>query len=342
MFRDASQRILLRSLTLKTNVKETHILLEESPHFASYVTRLVVRQGATTIKSQHKSVEQVLGKLTNVRYCIIFASQQNPTFTSTLLDFLARQPLRELTVISRDAVPQAIILHLITTAPIITFALMPLRKDQDPIMFSVEIPGPRPPRAEDLMVLEMENYMGDLYDFLAQPQLKSYTSMLRRLFISFFLFRDINTGVKLLLATAPQLEHLHLQVEFSLVLPQIMTPWFSDLISSTLSTSPLLADIVVSFMPITSGQRAALGPIFVDVLSPTLDVALAAHPRRPAIRWRHDFKGCDERSSAEILAQFTAGVQTAMPKAHEERRLVVEKYQHDRGRMRRLLGPRSI
>jgi hypothetical protein len=35
--------------------------------------------------------------------------------------------------------------------------------------------------------------------------------MLRRLFISFFRFRDINTGVKLLLATAPQLEHLHLQ-----------------------------------------------------------------------------------------------------------------------------------
>jgi hypothetical protein len=212
MFRDASRRILLRSLTLKTNVKETHILLEESPHFASYVTRLVLGQGATSIKSQHKSVEQVLGKLTNVRYCIIFASQQNPTFTSTLLDFLARQPLRELTVISKDAVPPAIILHLITTAPIITFALMPLRKDQDPIMFSVEIPGPRPPRAEDLMVaLEMENYMGDLYDFLAQPQLKSYTSMLRRLFISFFRFRDINTGVKLLLATAPQLEHLHLQ-----------------------------------------------------------------------------------------------------------------------------------
>ncbi|KAJ7360854.1 hypothetical protein DFH08DRAFT_951494 [Mycena albidolilacea] len=121
-----------------------------------------------------------------------------------------------------------------------------------------------------------------------------------------------------------------------------MTAWFSDLISSTLSPSPLLADIIVSFMPMPSGQRAALASILDRVLSPTLDVALAAHPRRPAIRWRHDFKGFDEGSSAEILAQFTAGVQTAMPKAHEERRLVVEKSQDNRERMRRLLGPRSI
>ncbi|KAJ7360853.1 hypothetical protein DFH08DRAFT_360325 [Mycena albidolilacea] len=218
MFRDASQRILLRSLTLKTNVKETHILLEESPHFASYITRLVIERDATSIKSQYRSVEQVLSKLTNVRYCIMmgtFASQQNPTFTSTLLDFLAREPLRELTVISGDAVPPAIILHLITAAPIITFALASLRKD--PIMLSDENTGPQPPRVEDLSYQWNGKLYGRALRLLAQPQFKSYTSTLRRLFISFF--PDTNTGVKLLLATAPQLEHLHLEGLGSLMNP---------------------------------------------------------------------------------------------------------------------------
>ncbi|KAJ7360771.1 hypothetical protein DFH08DRAFT_800214 [Mycena albidolilacea] len=129
MFRDASQHILLCSLALKTNVKETHILLEESPHFASYITHLVIKPDATNIKSQPKSVEQVPSKLTNVHYYIMmgtFTSQQNPMFTSTLLDFLVWQPLRKLTVISGAALPPAIILHLITTVPIITFTLVSL------------------------------------------------------------------------------------------------------------------------------------------------------------------------------------------------------------------------
>jgi hypothetical protein len=58
-----------------------------------------------------------------------------------------------------------------------------------------------------------------------------------------------------------------------------------------------------------------------------LDAALAVHPRRPVIRWQLDFdKHQDEAVRTDILARFAAAVETGMPNAHEERRLVFEEY----------------
>ncbi|KAJ7360841.1 hypothetical protein DFH08DRAFT_1073999 [Mycena albidolilacea] len=177
MFRDASQRILLRSLTLTENI--THLSISLGPFV-----------DATSIESQHKSFEQVLGKLTNI-----------PTFTSALLDFLGRQPLRELRVLSSIVVPETTILRLLTMAPITTFAQVHVQTD--PILLSAES---RQPRVE-----ELTSSLGSGPVFTpALPLLRS--------------------------------------VEFSLAFHQIATPWFLDLVSSTLSISPVLNDVIISIL----------------------------------------------------------------------------------------------
>jgi hypothetical protein len=99
--------------------------------------------GAASIESQHKSIEQVLGKLTNVRHCTMtrVSHSQILAFTSALLDFLGRQPLRKLRVLSSIGVPATTILRLLTMAPIITFAQVHVQTD--PMLLSDESQQPR-------------------------------------------------------------------------------------------------------------------------------------------------------------------------------------------------------
>ncbi|KAJ7871138.1 hypothetical protein B0H14DRAFT_223676 [Mycena olivaceomarginata] len=346
-FRDASQRILLRSFTVKQNIEEAHTLLEESPHIAAFITRLVIRvdwlvDEASIEKISH-SLHLIFGKMVNVRQCILGGTfPKSGTFTSALLDFLARQPLRELNVFLWNGIPAATIQGFLTIAPVISFSQSGV--EENPRLLS-DNPQHKP-KVEDLFV-DDAGPVRQVCDLIAQPQFKWYTSTLRLLSIPSL---DNAAGMKLLVATASTLEHLHLErihgtvlpptlpllrsIHFSLIFFYNASPRFWDLISSTLTTSPLLTSLIISFeiMPRHGGTLNA-------ALLTNLDTALAAHPRRPVIRWRLDLEHYRKKMlKAAIIARFAAAAETGMPNAHEERRLVFEEYAYGPERWRRSTG----
>ncbi|KAJ7360915.1 hypothetical protein DFH08DRAFT_800329 [Mycena albidolilacea] len=344
-FRDSSQRILLRSFTVKQNIEEAHTLLEESPHIAAFIARLVIRVDwlvdEASIEKISPSLHLILGKMVNVRQCILRGTfLESGIFTSALLDFLARQPLRELNVLFWDGVPAATIQGFLTIAPIISFSQ--LRAKENPRLLS-DNPQHKP-KVEDLFVGQTAH---EVCDLLAQPRFGWGISTLRRLAIPSL---SSAPAVKLLVATTPTLEHLHLggiygtvlpptlpllrSIHFSLDFPYNAKPWFWDLISSTLTTSPLLTSLIISLedMPRDVGTPNA-------ALLTNLDIALAVHPRRPAIRLRLDLERYRNKMlEAAIIARFAAAAETGMPNAHEERRLVVEEYACGPERWRRSTG----
>ncbi|KAJ6457248.1 hypothetical protein C8R45DRAFT_1110519 [Mycena sanguinolenta] len=117
IFRDASQRMLLWSLTLAPgNVDKAQTLLAESPHVATHITRLIIRSPKagvidTELETVQQNIQAVLDQLTNVRQCIINGIHgSDTTFILTLFEFLVRQPLHELNVLGWGDVPSATIL----------------------------------------------------------------------------------------------------------------------------------------------------------------------------------------------------------------------------------------
>ncbi|KAJ7236047.1 hypothetical protein B0H12DRAFT_131279 [Mycena haematopus] len=140
MFRDASQRVLLRSLTLKGDMQAAHTLLVESPHVATYITRLSIRfplsqgLGMAKIEALQPTIQKIMVKLVNVHQCILNFWEdldQTPALVSTLFDFLERQPLRELHVRDASGVSPASLLRLLTTAPVVFFFDVHVDRDPD-------------------------------------------------------------------------------------------------------------------------------------------------------------------------------------------------------------------
>ncbi|KAF7347161.1 hypothetical protein MVEN_01470600 [Mycena venus] len=351
MFRETSQRILLRSITLPQNLKEAHTCLEESPHVASYITLLIVRLPPA---SDIASLQQILqvATLMNVRKCVLHrmhdgfrASYHTPALTATLLDFLARQPLHELHLSIATVVPPTVVLRLLSMAPCISFYRVSVEKDGGTSLDTFRSP-PNTPKLEDLVV---ETGADDVHKLLALPQSKSCTSTLRR--FSVYSLDYLNPSVQLICAAASTLEHIQLHIrvpilppalpllrsaKFFVIMDRQPAHWL-DFVSATVSTSPLLTDIALSFTPISKETWKDGHTRFFDrtPLAP-LDTALAAHPARPTIRWRVDFH--HENDSADIFAEFTTTVENAMPKMREEKRLVLERYNRFAERTRRMMG----
>ncbi|KAF7341005.1 hypothetical protein MSAN_02085900 [Mycena sanguinolenta] len=194
--------------------------------------------------------------------------------------------------------------------------------------------------------------MPDFYELLAHPQFK-LASVLRRLYI--VQAHDawpIVHGPKLMSIAAPTLEYLYLgglrhlvilpelpslrTVAFRVVFDHRQWNWFMEIISSVIRTSPLLADITISLR----GYRTSLASIS-EALG-TLDASLAVHPRHPVIRLRPDLRtmsiATGQCENARFLAEFTTSIQIAMPQMHKQGRFVVETYDHDMERIRRLPG----
>ncbi|KAJ7360920.1 hypothetical protein DFH08DRAFT_842538 [Mycena albidolilacea] len=311
----ASQRLLLSSFTLNQNITgeasilAAHALLEESPHIANYITRLSIRLewfvDEASIQNLQGSLQQILGKMVNVRQCILSGSfHHTPTFISALFDFLTRQPLRELNVNLWTEISAVTILRFLTIAPVVSFREVVINQD----LTALSDLSQHTPKVEDLFI---DRSAPQIYELLAQPQFKSFTGTLRHLFVPSL------SAVQLLVATAPMLEHLHLEDLSGTILPppfpllrscdfsfpfHTFNPQFWVLISSMLGTSPLLVNLVISLeiVPRRCTSNA--------VLLTNLDTALAAHPRRPHVRWRLYLKKCrNEAVRAKFLARFDKG-----------------------------------
>ncbi|KAJ7857560.1 hypothetical protein B0H13DRAFT_1158878 [Mycena leptocephala] len=261
MFCERSQRIILQSLTLRSphsNFGRVHALLEESPHIAAYITHLTIRLRWDTPAADIQSLQQILGKLENVRRCTIggmsflfsLGYYHSPTFQSVLLDFLAHQPLRELYVQFTNA-PPAIILRLFTIAPpMLFFSSVGVKAESEDPMLGAQKNAPK----IDHLVLGQSTRK--VHQLLTRPQLESYTQGLRRLSI----FPHHDPSNKLLFRTAETLQYINFNlgpaiptpdipvpplpllrsVAFSLPLCNHTIPRFSDFISTILGAAPYL------------------------------------------------------------------------------------------------------
>ncbi|KAF7326607.1 hypothetical protein MSAN_02504300 [Mycena sanguinolenta] len=128
--RGPSQRVLLRSLALDTSHIQRHAalsaLLTESPHIATYVSKLVLRVSFSD-KRTVGSLQDVLARFTNVRRCTIAGEYSTERWDPvsplcpTLLDFIQRQPLTELHLFFLQSIPIPAFALFVSSAPTVTF-----------------------------------------------------------------------------------------------------------------------------------------------------------------------------------------------------------------------------
>src|ERR1700712_2948034 len=143
-----------------SNFEGISTLLEESPHIAVYVTRLIVEVPPDSPPADIENLQRILCALVNVRIFIIGelrdvfdTKYHTPSFPSTLLDFLGHQPLRELHVEYTDRVPMAIFLHMLTAAPVISLHNVSVKQDLDePVSSLPDFPHHTHCKVEDLIL----------------------------------------------------------------------------------------------------------------------------------------------------------------------------------------------
>ncbi|KAJ7617167.1 hypothetical protein FB45DRAFT_1007777 [Roridomyces roridus] len=126
LFRYPSQRRLFRFLTLNgwatpPNYNAVSTLLDESPHIAAYFTHLrVVLPDEGPSIPDIGSLKHALSKISHVRWCMLDGGRL--AFHAPFLRFLARQrSLRELHIDSFSAIPQDVMLEILTAAPGLSF-----------------------------------------------------------------------------------------------------------------------------------------------------------------------------------------------------------------------------
>ncbi|KAJ6619722.1 hypothetical protein B0H10DRAFT_1142934 [Mycena sp. CBHHK59/15] len=377
--RNASQRILFRSLTLGKRGDmyppgygaALCALLKDSPHVTKYISRLVIYTPPSYhSRSAERSAEELpnigvaLSKLVNVRRCIIHGSlfyweQLTPEFSSTFLDFIARQALRELHVISIQDIPLPAFVRLITAAPLLSFSLVSIKD-------SVEHPPtivPANGSAIDKLILDTNAL--SVSDYLVRPEFTPYTATLRHLGT---ISNDVNNN-KLIFSSARTLQHLRLyfpgpqaaairlpslpalqSLELSTAYRFHGLAWLLSTIYSVVNrtTTPLLTELILTFFPgapripcslpqniphhcLANCQTAAYrsdttGPVPDPVFLNALDATLAEHPAGPSVRWRLTCVDDDIP-----FADFMSAVQRGMPTADAKGRLVVQQYARQDG-----------
>ncbi|KAF7341012.1 hypothetical protein MSAN_02086900 [Mycena sanguinolenta] len=346
MFRGASQRVLLSSLTLRRrNAKTAYARFIESPHIAAYITRLRIWLEPIAVDGdnlpQSSNLQPILDKLMNVRECAMTLNSPLRRISNFFFDFLARQPLRKM-IVTRSIALSDSILGLLAIAPVICFADVVMIENDYSVLASGD-PDPGPllldnnlqytPRVEELIFDDVVDPI--FYERLAHPKIK-LGSTLRRLSLMQAEYAVVHSP-QFMSVVAPTLEHLCLGgVADFFALPMLPSLcsigfhsfhhwnlWLPNVILDVARTSPLLVDIAVSFLYSL--------PLVPNEVLTILDVALAAHPKHPVLRWRVDLRSApgNESGDATVFAQFASGIQTAMPRTNEEGRVVLEKYDYD-------------
>ncbi|KAJ6571473.1 hypothetical protein B0H19DRAFT_1130051 [Mycena capillaripes] len=332
-FRYSSQRILLRYLTLgdwargpKTSCRAVSIFLQESPHIAAYITCLKIYLSiAATSSEERESLLNILRLLPNVRRCIVDGdsarylwSDLTEQIVSVLLDFLARQPLRDLHVLALLRVPLPAFFHLLRAAPTIYFFDVSIAGDPG------DLPALPPPHPSSMTRLGLAVRCQTICKLLARPQLAFYTAALRHLEVR--LDNSYVHGRALICSSAHTLSRLHFNcraastvfpddtlsylpvlryIEFRIELCAYTNPWFANVILAILvpNAAPALAELVVTF-PVQIIE-SDLPPGISSNLLHALDAGLVAHPAAPSITWRLDLLDEDHHPD---LTDFVASI----------------------------------
>lgn len=198
LIRVASQRILLRSLTLRVsdgtsrrsqrpaNHAAACELLSESPHIAHYITHLNVQLlNVCADPSAVDILEEVFARLTSVRHCTLKAEPNQAigeaTFRwvdvmpATFTDFLSLQQLQELRVERISAIPLPVFSRLLGSTPLLS--LLHVSPE------ALEYPSGRPLYHPTVETLILNSECKRVVELLCCPPFKSYTATLRHLSI---------------------------------------------------------------------------------------------------------------------------------------------------------------
>ncbi|KAJ6517277.1 hypothetical protein C8R47DRAFT_250978 [Mycena vitilis] len=346
-FRYPSQRILLRSITVKfwdswpsKSPSAVIALFEESAHIVPYITRLTISLRFPTL--EFEGLEHIFSLLVNVRRCAISSFGQEIAFTRTMagpfLPFLARQPLRELHLAKLSDFPVADFLRM---APSISFTAV------TPSLAMADAPAEASPVIRDLVLHPGSDA---LVAFFSTPPVRpSVSALSRRLSV----VPDKSHANPLVTLAARCLEHVHFNCITTLESPMQLHPLpllhllefrvsflkhdyhlvlnpIVDTITYILTsnTSPTLAKITLHFPSWKDRLKLPLLPMTA------MDEALTAHPS-VHLRWRMNFN-VDERERRQtrfpgadyLVSRYTLqnSVRQALPLAHARRRLLVEEY----------------
>jgi hypothetical protein len=360
--RHTSQRILFNSLTIDIkNFTAIRDLLTRSPHIAHYVTS----QRALLAGLDVESFGRILPKLQNVRKCFLDGVWHSSRRSSAplrsgippiILDFLARQPLRTLGLMSIH-IPIAVLRNLVKIIPTLYFLAVGIEDGAD----AVPAHTVSQPPVERFALNSLFLIGNDVGQFLAHPHNISCVAALRHLSIrpqdngwagaliegasstlNHIEFNCSSLSIPFL-CTLPVLtstDHLSLRLPTPALphLPALRTVGFTfsgqiipsartDIISQTanvLSTlavpqmSPALAKVVII-------QEFARDGVFDPSpylpLITMLDEALAVYPMPVSIGWTLRLNDGETQ-----FKHFADSVRRGMPKAHSVGRLLLEAY----------------
>ncbi|KAJ7676955.1 hypothetical protein DFH06DRAFT_1169409 [Mycena polygramma] len=336
MFRDPSQRRLLRCITLtgwphndlrNGNCAAARTLFDQSPHLAAYVQdlKILLNPGPDL-----DHLQDILLILKNVRRCIVDGHGQqfrwnnlNPGLAAAFVKFFSRQALQDLRLCRVVITPSA---SFIWAVPSLSSYITGATK------LNPDLSG-TPSTLRDLAL-----HFGsqDLCALLASPDFRSHIAGLRRLSI----LPRFDDSMALITAAAGTLQHIHFDCDVPTMamhmplpeLPALRILEFRisfdtqtlDPLLITLScilessNSPTFADVVLTF-PVWNYRllQSAARSRYMTVL----DAAFVAHPAVPRMRWRASFA---EPSNIDC---FTDLVKLGLPALDARGKLVVEEYQ---------------
>ncbi|KAJ7122004.1 hypothetical protein C8R43DRAFT_1032830 [Mycena crocata] len=343
-FRDTSQRILFRSLTLRTawSYGAFRAQLTDSPYIATYVTRLAVHfpPYPDHAAASAENLQQVLNKLTNVHRLtiegnsMVWADVALLRLGSTVVGFTQQQSLMEFHVGFLNDIPWSVLALLVSCAPTVSF-------------YCVTVPStdfidalPKGPVRREMTQLLLVDSSG-VADVLARQEFSLYTAHLLKLGLT-----PHPSNLSLLSVVGNTLEHVHFErsmdsasiypfpplgalgsIEVTIRNDYYLHPqWLASSIASiVVSTPAALQEIGVTYHVVPGTTLAA--PYFEPYIVATLGRLLADCSRAPCFRWRLHLEGEDDgEQQALLLADFTDFLRAGFHTLHEKGKLIVERY----------------
>ncbi|KAJ7761674.1 hypothetical protein B0H16DRAFT_537292 [Mycena metata] len=335
-FREPAQRMLLNSLNLGIAKEgggrpytDAMNLLQESPHIASYFTRLYcLLPEANATDAEVHALCTVLYNLSNVRHCSLRGATDLPTswteFSPSLClaiaEFIGRQRLAELEIHSIGTLPDAVLALCFGAAP--TLSLINTSAD----MTAPPMKSPASsPIVQNLLVLSSPGVV----DVLTSPNFGPQMTNIRKLWWD----PDVDTGGRLISMLAPNLEHIRVQYKHQsttakiLSLPPMqllesaevtleyewMLPFHARLESILTAAPDSLREICITFTPKLRFLHQTALARMDDFLT---------DGGAPLIRWRLDVEDNIESSFIDFVV---SALEQGMPRLHAQGKLLVER-----------------
>ncbi|KAJ7677746.1 hypothetical protein DFH06DRAFT_559671 [Mycena polygramma] len=355
-FREPCQRILFSSLTLgladcdpaphyTSNYTTPAILalLLESPHIALYFKRLKWMLPEQDVALEEvEALKEVLTELRQVQYCEMIGGQEDlrpwstvpPGLDLVIVEFIQRQRLTQLHVLSLAAVPIAMLIHFLDAAP--TVSLLWASVVDEVIEHSSA-----PFVVQNLFLSSCANVAKRFVDGVFLRRLEN----VRKLWMD----PDWECGPELLAAFSHQLEYLRLEHtdstipapnEFAsprLPLPSLQSatiaiefgdldaPAFIARIASILTAPPpTFRELCISCSPagnVSPAAELALAPGTMEAV----ESLIRPWTITPPIRWRLSLD-IDNPLDNDFFDEFAASLRAGMATLHSQGRLIVQRY----------------